>query len=102
MKFDTLKDRMEYFRSLADYRLMPNSYVVVMVDGRGFSKSVKKLFEKPFDDKFISMMNNTDSFLRYRLCKIQSIIVGIASTVFNYLYIENILSLPASQEDIFR
>ena len=37
MKFDTLKDRMEYFRSLTDYRLMPNSHVVVMIDGRGFS-----------------------------------------------------------------
>ena len=63
MKFDTLKDRMEYFRSLTDYRLMPNSYVVVMVDGRGFSKSVKKLFEKPFDDKFISMMNDTAKYI---------------------------------------
>ena len=135
MKFDTLKDRMEYFRSLTDYRLMPNSYVVVMIDGRGFSKSVKKLFEKPFDDKFISMMNDTakyicehvqgvktafvqsdeisfiltdfdtpdtDSFFGYRLCKIQSIIAGMASTVFNDLYIENILSLSASQEDILQ
>ena len=135
MKFDTLKDRMEYFRSLTDYRLMPNSYVVVMVDGRGFSKSVKKLFEKPFDDKFISMMNDTakyicehvqgvktafvqsdeisfiltdfdtpetDSFFGYRLCKMQLIIAGMASTVFNDLYIENILSLPASQEDIIQ
>ncbi len=133
MKFETLKDRMEYFRSLTDYKLMPNSYVIVMIDGRGFSKSIKRLFEKPFDDKFIDMMNNTakyvcehvqgvktafvqsdeisfvlndfdtpetDSFFGYRLCKMQSVIAGMASTVFNDLYIENLLYIPASSDDV--
>lgn len=30
MRFNTLKDRMEYFRGLTDYKLMPKSYVMVM------------------------------------------------------------------------
>lgn len=121
MRFNTLKERMEYFRSLTDYRLIPNSYVVVMLDGRGFSKTVKRLFKQPFDDVFIDMMNSvakylcenvqcvkiayvqsdeislvlndfetdtTESFFAYRLCKLQSVIAGIASVMFNDLYIE--------------
>lgn len=118
MRFNTLKERMEYFRSLTDYKLMPNSYVIVMLDGRGFSKTVKRLFRQPFDDAFMDMMNGvskylcenvqcvktafvqsdeislvlndfetntTESFFAYRLCKLQSVIAGMASTVFNDL-----------------
>ena len=57
MYFKTLKDRMEYFRSVSDYRLTPNSYVIAMVDGKNFSKKVKKIFSLPFDKDFINMMN---------------------------------------------
>ena len=45
MKFDNLEDRMNYFRDLADYKLIPNSYVLAMVDGRGFSSKIKKRFK---------------------------------------------------------
>ena len=62
MYFKTLKERMEYYKSLTDYRLMPNSYVICHVDGKNFSKKVKKFFKLPFDDKFLLMMNEAAKY----------------------------------------
>lgn len=63
MVFDSLKNKFEYYRSLTDYKLTPNSYVMIMLDGRSFSKKVKKKFKRPFDNDFINMMNNTALYL---------------------------------------
>lgn len=63
MRFDTLKQKCEFYRSLTDYKLMPNSYVLAMVDGHCFSKLIKNKFDKPFDDMFIKMMNETAKYL---------------------------------------
>ena len=63
MNFKTLKEKHEYYRSLTDYRLLPNSYVIVMLDGRGFSKKIKNKFRKPFDERFVNAMNNTAKYL---------------------------------------
>ena len=63
MRFKTLKQKQEYYRSLTDYRLLPNSYVIVMLDGRGFSKKIKNKFRKPFDKRFVNAMNNTAKYL---------------------------------------
>ena len=63
MKFDTLKQKCEFYRSLTDYKLMPNSYVLAMVDGHCFSKMIKNKFDRPFDDMFIKMMNETAKYL---------------------------------------
>jgi tRNA(His) 5'-end guanylyltransferase len=63
MYFETLKDKCEYFRGLSDYRLVPNSYVIIMLDGRSFSKLIKNNYKKPFDSKFIEMMNETAKYL---------------------------------------
>ena len=63
MKFDNLEDRMNYFRDLADYKLIPNSYVLAMVDGRGFSSKIKKRFKLPFDDTFIDIMNQVAAYV---------------------------------------
>lgn len=63
MYFKTLKDKCEYYRSLTDTRLLPNSYVIVMVDGHCFSKMIKNKFRKPFDSDFIDMMNETAKYL---------------------------------------
>lgn len=63
MYFKTLKEKCEYYRSLTDYKLMPNSYVLAMVDGHCFSKMIKNKFDKPFDDEFIRMMNETAKYL---------------------------------------
>lgn len=63
MNFGTLKDKCEYFRGLSDYSLVPNSYVIIMLDGRSFSKLIKNKYTKPFDNKFIEMMNETAKYL---------------------------------------
>ena len=63
MEFKTLGEKCLYYRGLADYKLMPNSYVLVSVDGRSFSHRIKKQFDKPFDDVFIDIMNQTAQHL---------------------------------------
>jgi tRNA(His) 5'-end guanylyltransferase len=63
MQFKNLEDKCLHYRSLTDYKLVPNSYVIVMVDGRSFSSLVKNKFQKPFDDNFINMMNATAAYL---------------------------------------
>lgn len=63
MKFDSLKEKCEYFRSLTDYRLVPNSYVIAFLDGRSFSKLIKNKYEKPFDEKFVRIMNEVAEYL---------------------------------------
>lgn len=63
MHFTTLKEKCEYFRSIADYRLTPDSYVIAMLDGRAFSKLIKNKYKKPFDNDFIDMMNKTAEYL---------------------------------------
>lgn len=65
MIFETLKDKCNYYRNLTDYRLQPNGYIIVMIDGKNFSKLIKNKFEKPFDDWFISTMDKT----AVHLCK---------------------------------
>ena len=34
-----------------------------MLDGRGFSKTVKRLFRQPFDNAFMDMMNGVAKYL---------------------------------------
>ena len=63
MQFKSLEDKCLYYRGLSEYRLLPNSYVLVMLDGRSFSHFVKNRFQKPFDDDFIGMMNETAKYV---------------------------------------
>lgn len=63
MRFESLKEKCEYYRGLTDYRVVPNSYILAMVDGHCFSKMIKNKFKKPFDDNFINMMNETAKYL---------------------------------------
>ena len=42
MKFNSLKDKCEYYRSMTDYKVMPNCSIIIMLDGHCFSKKVKK------------------------------------------------------------
>ena len=65
MNFKTLKEKMEYYRSLTDYKLMPGTYTLVMVDGHNFSRKVKNTFDKPFCDVFANLMNQT----AIKICK---------------------------------
>ena len=115
MKFETLEDKCLYYRGLNDNRLMACSNVIIMLDGRSFSKKVKNKFERPFSKTFMNMMNETarylcqnisnarlafvqsdeisilvkdengDPFFSNRLCKILSICASMASAKFNLL-----------------
>lgn len=63
MQFKNLENKCLYYRSLTDYKLIPNSYVMVCIDGRSFSHLIKNKFQKPFDDNFIEMMNETAKYV---------------------------------------
>lgn len=63
MEFESLKKKYHYYRDFTDYKLLPNSYVIVMLDGRSFSKKIKNNFKRPFDEKFIEMMNETAKYV---------------------------------------
>lgn len=59
----TLKEKCEYYRSKTDYTVSKENYILVMLDGRSFSKIIKKNFELPFDDTFIDLMNRTAAYV---------------------------------------
>lgn len=63
MNFENLKDRMNYYRSLADHKLIPGLPVLVMIDGKNFSKKIKKRFKLPFDSDFMEAMNQTAKYV---------------------------------------
>ena len=63
MIFKNIEEEALYYRSLTDYKLLPNSYVICMLDGRSFSSFTKRHFAKPFDADFHSMMNETAKYL---------------------------------------
>lgn len=63
MHFDSLEEKCLYYRSLADHKIMPNSNVIAMVDGRAFSRLIKKRFSLPFDNSFIKMMDETAKYV---------------------------------------
>ena len=59
MDRDTFEKRMralEYFHSL---RVLPGAWVVLRVDGRGFSRFTEAHYEKPFDPAFHALMLQT-------------------------------------------
>lgn len=63
MKFENLKEKCEYYRSLTDYKVLPNSNLIILLDGHSFSKKVKNAFKRPFDEVFIDAMNKTAQYL---------------------------------------
>lgn len=127
---ETLKDRCLYLRSLSDIRLLPNCYVMLMLDGRAFSKFCKQ-FEKPYSDEFISLMNETALFLcsqiegcRFaytqsdeisilikqddtsdlwfgnRISKLCSITASLASSKFTKLLVSNLIKKATNKDEI--
>lgn len=51
--------RMWDLRSKYETVIPSNDYVVAMIDGRGFSHYIKNKYKRPFDDKFVDIMNYT-------------------------------------------
>lgn len=72
MRFNKLEDRMGYLRGLSDHRLIPGQPVLMMLDGRSFSKLIKKKFKRPFDNDFVYLMNETAKYLMQNVtgCKL--------------------------------
>ena len=63
-EFESLKEKCLYYRSKYDTALEdPQGHTLVMLDGRSFSKLIKKKYKLPFDEKFIDLMNQTASYL---------------------------------------
>lgn len=58
----TLEERMLKYRSDTDYKLNKDLPVVVMIDGKNFSRVIKKRFVLPFDEDFINIMNQTAEY----------------------------------------
>ena len=56
MTFNELDTHMRKFEQSMDQYILPDTYVVVRLDGRSFSKFTSERFEKPFDIKFRNMM----------------------------------------------
>lgn len=80
MQFDNLAEKCQYYRNLGEHRLMPNGHVIMMLDGRAFSKLIKNKFKKPFDKRFVNMMDETAK----HLCE------NISGVVFAYVQSDEI------------
>lgn len=62
MSKETLSDRMKAYESASNYILPYNLPIVVRIDGNCFH-TVTKGLDKPFDEVFLKVMQNTTSFL---------------------------------------
>lgn len=72
------------YRSSSDFRLDKNQPIIMMLDGRAFSKFCKR-FNKPFDEWFIKTMNETTQYL----CKnIQNAVFGFTQSDEISIYIK--------------
>lgn len=59
----TLKDKCYFYQKRRNYSVDTDKYVIAHIDGRSFSKMIKNKFEKPFDEQFVYLMNETASYL---------------------------------------
>lgn len=59
-QFESRMRELEYFHNL---RLLPGAWVIIRVDGRGFSRFTESRFAKPFDPKFHELMVQTTQVL---------------------------------------
>lgn len=59
----SLKEKCKNYQEKANYFLDANKPIIVHIDGRSFSHMVKNKFNKPFDDDFIGMMNETAKYV---------------------------------------
>lgn len=65
MNFDELDKKMRAFETAHDFCVMPQTYIVARIDGRGFTKLTKEKipFEAPFDIRFRDYMIETTGHL---------------------------------------
>jgi tRNA(His) guanylyltransferase len=63
MRRRDLEERMRALEYYHGVRLVPGAWVVLRLDGRGFSKFTASRFEKPFDERFHGLMVHTAGVL---------------------------------------
>lgn len=85
----SLKERMKSLQATRDYRLDKDSYILCHLDGRAFSKMIKKRFNLPFDDEFMHMMDETATYVcenvqGAKLAYVQSDEISVVITSFKY------------------
>ena len=85
----TLKERMKSLQATRDYKLDKDSYILCHLDGRAFSKMIKKRFNLPFDDEFMHMMDETAAYVcenvqGAKLAYVQSDEITVVITSFKY------------------
>lgn len=85
----SLKERMKSLQAARDYRLDKDSYILCHLDGRAFSKMIKKRFNLPFDDEFMHMMDETAMYVcenvqGAKLAYVQSDEISVVITSFKY------------------
>ena len=59
----TLKQRMTELRAKTDLKLPLKGYTMIAIDGHCFSRLIKNKYEKPFDNKFINIMNEVARYV---------------------------------------
>lgn len=60
---ETIADKMKGIQKKFDYTLPKKAYTMIMLDGKNFSRKVKKRFKRPFDPLFVKLMDDTAAFL---------------------------------------
>ncbi len=65
MKFEEIEAVMRKNESLSEQYVLPENYIIVRLDGKGFTKLTKEklTLEKPFDDGFGKVMTDTVKYL---------------------------------------
>jgi len=66
MKSSSFEKRMRLGESFHNLRLLPRAWVILRVDGHGFSRFTYQRFEKPFDPRFHNFMIHTSQQLLER------------------------------------
>lgn len=65
MKFEEIEILMRKNESLSEQYVLPENFIIVRLDGKGFTKLTKEKLslEKPFDEKFNQVMTDTTQHL---------------------------------------
>ena len=59
----SIKEKCKQAQKKFDFRLDCDKPIIVHIDGKNFSKLIKNKFKRPFDDKFMDMMDKTAQFV---------------------------------------
>lgn len=86
MRFQEFNNIMRSFESgLRNTQVLPDSWFVVRLDGRGFH-SLTKRFEKPFDEKFRDLMVSTAKHLMSSDCGVRPLYAHTQSDEISLLF----------------